>query len=246
MRRDDQGAPVVPMPKQPTSEPQDCDPIRVVIAEDAYLVREALTRILTSAATVELAGSYGDRDSLLRAVRELQPDAVVTDIRMPPTGTDEGIQVARKLRESDPQIGIVVLSQYADPSYMLALLESGSAGRAYLLKERISDAGQLVSAIEAVASGGSVIDPLVVESLVRARTNAAKSPLSELTAREHDVLAEIAQGKSNGAIASSLYLTKRAVEKHVNSIFMKLDLGSTDDVSRRVRATLIFLASDDQ
>jgi DNA-binding NarL/FixJ family response regulator len=179
-------------------------------------------------------------------VRELRPDAVVTDIRMPPTGTDEGIQVARELRESDPQIGIVVLSQYADPSYMLALLESGSAGRAYLLKERISDAGQLVSAIEAVAAGGSVIDPLVVESLVRARTNAAKSPLSELTAREHDVLAEIAQGKSNGAIAGSLYLTKRAVEKHVNSIFMKLDLGNTDDVSRRVKATLIFLAADDQ
>ncbi len=228
------------------SEAQDCDPIRVVIAEDAYLVREALTRLLASAATVEVAGSYGDRDSLLRAVRELQPDAVVTDIRMPPTGTDEGIQVARELRESDPQIGIVVLSQYADPSYMLALLESGSAGRAYLLKERISDAGQLVSAIEAVASGGSVIDPLVVESLVRARTNAAKSPLSELTAREHDVLAEIAQGKSNGAIAGSLYLTKRAVEKHVNSIFMKLDLGNTDDVSRRVKATLIFLAADDQ
>jgi DNA-binding NarL/FixJ family response regulator len=234
------------MHEQATSEAQRGDPIRVVIAEDAYLVREALMRILASAGTVEVAGSYGDRDSLLRAVRELRPDAIVTDIRMPPTGTDEGIQVARELRESDPQIGIVVLSQYADPSYMLALLESGSAGRAYLLKERISDAGQLVSAIEAVASGGSVIDPLVVESLVRARTNAATSPLSELTVREHDVLSEIAQGKSNGAIADSLYLTKRAVEKHVNSIFMKLDLGKSDDVSRRVKAALIFLAAEDQ
>jgi DNA-binding NarL/FixJ family response regulator len=233
------------MTEQATTEPEDSDPIRVVIAEDAYLVREALTRILASAARVEVAGSYGDRDSLMRAIPVLQPDAIVTDIRMPPTGTDEGIQIARQLRESEPQIGIVVLSQYADPSYMLALLESGSAGRAYLLKERISDAGQLVAAIEAVASGGSVIDPLVVESLVRVRTNAVNSPLSELTARERDVLAEIAQGKSNGAIADSLYLTKRAVEKHVNSIFMKLDLGTNDDVSRRVKAALIFLAAED-
>ena len=246
MGRDDRTGADVLMREQATSDARVCNPIRVVIAEDAYLVREALTRILASAGTVEVAGSYGDRDSLLRAVRELQPDAIVTDIRMPPTGTDEGIQVARELRESDPEIGIVVLSQYADPSYMLALLESGSAGRAYLLKERISDAGQLVSAIETVASGGSVIDPLVVESLVRARTSAAISPLSELTARENDVLAEIAQGKSNGAIAESLYLTKRAVEKHVNSIFMKLSLGKTDDVSRRVKAALIFLAAEDQ
>jgi DNA-binding NarL/FixJ family response regulator len=232
------------MPEQVTREAEARDPIRVVIAEDAYLVREALTRILASAARVEVAGSYGDRDSLMRAIPALQPDAVVTDIRMPPTGTDEGIQIARELRESDPQIGIVVLSQYADPGYMLSLLESGTAGRAYLLKERISDAGQLVAAIEAVASGGSVIDPLVVESLVRARTNAVNSPLAELTARERDVLAEIAQGKSNGAIADSLYLTKRAVEKHVNSIFMKLDLGTDGDVSRRVKAALIFLAAD--
>ncbi len=235
---------VLSMREQVTSEPEACDPIKVVIAEDAYLVREALTRILGSAGRVEVAGSYGDRDSLMRAIPELQPDAIVTDIRMPPTGTDEGIQIARELRVSDPQIGIVVLSQYADPSYMLALFESGSAGRAYLLKERISDAGQLIAAIEAVAAGGSVIDPLVVESLVRARTNAVNSPLSELTARERDVLAEIAQGKSNGAIADSLYLTKRAVEKHVNSIFMKLDLGTNDDVSRRVKAALIFLAAE--
>jgi DNA-binding NarL/FixJ family response regulator len=219
-------------------------PTRVVIAEDAYLVREALTQILDSVESVEVVRSCGDRDSLLEAIREARPDAIVTDIRMPPTGTDEGIQVARALRETNPEIGVVVLSQYADPSYMLALLEAGSAGRAYLLKERLTDAHQLVSAIESVVSGESVIDPVVVESLVRARTTTTLSPLSQLTPREHDVLAEIAQGKSNAAIAESLFLTKRAVEKHVNAIFMKLELGSPDSVSRRVKAALMFLASE--
>jgi DNA-binding NarL/FixJ family response regulator len=169
---------------------------------------------------------------------------VLTDIRMPPTGTDEGIQVARLLRETDPQIGVVVLSQFADPRYVLELLEAGSAGRAYLLKERVSDTTQLVAAIEAVAAGGSVIDPTLVELLVRARSRSESSPLAALTRREHDVLSELAQGKSNAAIATSLYLTKRAVEKHVNSIFMKLELGSPDDVSRRVKAALLFLADE--
>jgi DNA-binding NarL/FixJ family response regulator len=217
-------------------------PVRLVIGEDAYLIREALTDILDKVDGIEVVRSCEDRDALVAAIGEEHPDAVLTDIRMPPTGTDEGIQVARLLRETDPQIGVVVLSQFADPSYVLELLEAGSARRAYLLKDRVSDTTQLVNAIEAVVAGGSVIDPIVVELLVRARSRADASPLAMLTPREHDVLSELAQGKSNAGIAGSLFLTKRAVEKHVNSIFMKLELGSPDDVSRRVKAALLFLA----
>jgi DNA-binding NarL/FixJ family response regulator len=161
---------------------------------------------------------------------------------MPPTGTDEGIRAAALLRRTHPQIGVVVLSQHDDPSYALALLESGSDGRAYLLKDRVHDRAQLASAIQQVALGGSVIDPKIVEALLRARSRGDTSPLSELTARERDVLAEIATGKSNSAIAESLVLTKRAVEKHINAIFMKLGLAQADDVSKRVKATLLFLA----
>jgi len=161
---------------------------------------------------------------------------------MPPTHTDEGIRAAAELRESHPDVGVVVLSQHDDPAYVLALLESGSAGRAYLLKERIHDRLQLTAAVEAVAAGGSVIDPKVVEVLVTARTRAERSPLAELTERETEVLAEIAQGRSNAAIADSLVLTKRAVEKHIHSIFMKLNLAYEEDVSKRVKAALLFLA----
>jgi len=217
--------------------------IRVVIGEDTFLMREALERIMSRLDHIEAVAFCGDRDSLTAAIERERPDAVLTDIRMPPTGTDEGIQIARALRVSDPDIGVVILSQFADPSYVLAFLDSGSARRAYLLKERVSDPNQLVAAIEAVVAGGSVIDPKVVEVLVRARTVGARSPLSVLTRREHDVLAELAQGKSNAAIAESLVLTKRAVEKHINAIFTKLELDSPDDVSRRVKAALLFLAS---
>jgi DNA-binding NarL/FixJ family response regulator len=216
--------------------------IKVVIAEDAFLVREAVEQVLARIEAIEVVRTCEDRDSLLRAVAEEHPDVVITDIRMPPTGTDEGLQVAHALRESDPEIGVVVLSQFAEPGYLLALLKSGAAGRAYLLKERIRDADQLVAAVRAVAAGRSMIDPQVVDMLVRARSRTAGSPLSELTPREHEVLAELAQGKSNAAIADSLVVTKRAVEKHINAIFMKLDLSSADDVSQRVKATLIFLA----
>jgi DNA-binding NarL/FixJ family response regulator len=167
---------------------------------------------------------------------------VLTDIRMPPSNTDEGIRLADQLRERRPGTGVVVLSQYAEPPYVLALLEHGSDRRGYLLKERIHDRGQLVSAIDAVAQGGSVIDPKIVEVLVAGKARAARSPLAELTPRERDVLAEMAAGKSNKAIAESLVLTKRAVEKHVNSIFMKLGLAESEDVSKRVKATLMFLA----
>jgi len=217
--------------------------IRLVIGEDTFLMREALERIVSGFDHIDAVAFCGDRDSLTAAIQRERPDAVLTDIRMPPTGTDEGIQVARALRVSDPDIGVVILSQFADPSYVLAFLDAGSARRAYLLKERVSDPHQLVAAIEAVVAGGSVIDPKVVEVLVHARSAGARSPLSALTRREHDVLAELAQGKSNAAIAESLVLTKRAVEKHINAIFTKLELESPDDVSRRVKATLLFLAS---
>jgi DNA-binding NarL/FixJ family response regulator len=214
----------------------------VVIADDAYLVREALQQILGRIDNVEVVRVCEDFDCTLAAVDRLSPDVVLTDIRMPPTGTDEGIRLARSLRETHPDVGFVVLSQYAQPGYALALLESGSAGRAYLLKERVGDPGQLVSAIEAVASGGSMVDPKIVEVLVQREAQVAASPLASLTPREREVLGALAEGKSNAAIAESLVLTKRAVEKHINSIFAKLQLSEADDVSRRVKAALIFLA----
>ena len=214
-----------------------------MVGEDTFLMREALERIMSGFEYIEPVAFCGDRASLSDAIQRERPDAVLTDIRMPPTGTDEGIQIARELRVSDPDIGVVILSQFVDPSYVLAFLDSGSARRAYLLKERISEPQQLVAAIDAVVAGGSVIDPKVVEVLVQARSAGARSPLGALTRREHDVLSELAQGKSNAAIAKSLVLTKRAVEKHINAIFTKLELDNPDDVSRRVKATLMFLAS---
>jgi DNA-binding NarL/FixJ family response regulator len=220
--------------------------LRVIVAEDSLIVREGLQQLLASSPGIEVTASCGDVESLLEAVRGHRPDVVLTDIRMPPTGTDEGIRVAARLRESHPEIGVVVLSQYADPRYVLSLLESGSDRRGYLLKERVHNRGELVSAIDTVARGGSVIDPKIVEVLVAAKARAERSPLSELTPREYEVLAEIAQGRSNTAIADSLVLTKRAVEKHINSIFMKLGLAGADDVSKRVKATLLFLAEADE
>jgi len=216
--------------------------IKVALADDSLIVREGIQQLLDTQPGVEVVAACGDPDSLIEAVEAAQPDVVVTDIRMPPSNTDEGIRIAHKLRDSHPHIGVVVLSQFADASYALALLDSGSDGRAYLLKERVRDRSQLMSAISAVAEGGSVIDPKIVEGLVAARARASSSPLSELTPREHEVLAEIAQGKSNTAIADSLVLTKRAVEKHINSIFLKLNLSEAQDLSKRVKATLMFLA----
>jgi|SRR5947209_7821386 len=217
--------------------------IRVVIGEDSYLIREALEKIVSTFDHIDAVAFCDDQDSLMAAIEQERPDAVLTDIRMPPTGVDEGIQVARDLAVEYPEIGVVLLSQFVEPSYVLAFFESGTAGRAYLLKERLGDAGQLATAIEAVVSGGSAIDPKVVEVLVRARSSGMRAPLGALTQREQEVLAEIAKGKSNAAIAQELVLTKRAVEKHINSIFTKLELESPDDVSRRVMAVLLFLAS---
>jgi len=217
--------------------------IRLVLAEDNYLVREGLARLLESQEGLELVATCGDLDELLATVEAEKPDVVVTDIRMPPTGTDEGVRAANELRSRAPGIGVVVLSQYVEPGYALALLEHGSEGRAYLLKERVSDIGQLRQAIDDVARGGSVIDPKVVEVLVEARTRGHESPLRFLTPREREVLAEMAAGKSNAAIAESLVLTKRAVEKHVGAIFQKLLLEDDEVVSRRVTAVLLYLAS---
>lgn len=218
--------------------------IRVVIADDAFLAREAIEQVLTQADDVEVVGVCEDGLTLMAEVEEKQPQAVVTDIRMPPTGTDEGIRVARALRDSAPDVGVVVLSQFVEPNYALALLEEGSARRAYLLKERVHAGAQLIDAIKAVVDGDSVIDPKVVEALVEARARHEASHLSELTPREMEVLAEIAKGKSNAAIADDLFLTKRAVEKHINSIFMKLELPDAHDVSRRVKAALVYLAGE--
>ena len=216
--------------------------IRVAVADDSYLVREALTHVLDAATGVEVIAACDDVDSLRRVIVADQPDVVVTDIRMPPSDSDEGLRVAAELRQTHPRIGVVVLSQYSDPQYGLALLDSGSDGRAYLLKERIRHRGQLVSAIETVAQGGSMIDAKVVEGLIDARRRAERSPLTELTHRELEILAFVARGHSNQAIADELVLTKRAVEKHINAIFLKLNLTEAQDVSRRVKAALIYLA----
>ena len=215
---------------------------RVVVADDSYLIREALVQLLAEDGEVDVVAACGDYDATLAAVKAERPDVVVTDIRMPPSQTDEGIRVAQALHELSPETGVVVLSQYSDPQYALLLLEHGSAGRAYLLKERVHDRAELASAVAEVAQGGSVIDPKIIDVLVAARTRAEESPLAELTPREREILAEIAAGKSNAAIAESLVLTKRAVEKHINSIFLKLGLSQSQDASKRVKATLMFLA----
>jgi DNA-binding NarL/FixJ family response regulator len=219
--------------------------IRVIAADDSYLIRESLTMLLATMPELELVSMCSDGKELEAAVSAQHPDVVITDIRMPPWTCDEGIRVAARLRETNPEIGVLVLSQYAEPAYALSLLASGSDGRAYLLKERVHDKAELIHAIQAVARGESVIDPKVVDVLIQARRNMESSPLSELTPRERELLAEIAEGKSNAAIAESLVLTKRAVEKHVNSIFAKLNLPESQDVSRRVKATLMYLAESE-
>ena len=219
--------------------------IRLVLADDHLLTREGVQRLLETRPDVEVAAACDSLDSLLTAVKAERPDVVITDIRMPPGNTDEGIQAAARLRESDPGIGVVVLSQYANPSYALALLESGSAGRAYLLKERVQDVDELVSAIRAVADGGSVIDPKVVEALVAGNARGEESRLNQLTPRERDVLREMAEGKSNAGIGESLFLAERSVEKVIHSIFQKLGLSWEASVHKRVKAVILYLAESD-
>ena len=218
--------------------------IRVVVAEDHALLREGLHQLIDREADMEVVGTAADEAELLALVDTAEPNVIVTDIRMPPTGTDEGIRVATSLGESRPEIGVVVLSQFASPAYAVALLERGSSGRAYLLKESVSEVDELVSAIRVVAGGGSVIDPRVIDSLVDARRPHAVKALERLTPRESEVLAEMAQGKSNSAIGTALVLSERAVEKHINSIFSKLGLTEEPQLNRRVKAVLMLLGAE--
>jgi len=219
--------------------------VRVVFAEDNYLVREGTAALLQTADEVELIGTASGLDELLTAVQELKPEVVLTDIRMPPTNTTEGIDAARRIRADHPDIGVVVLSQFAEEAYAYELLKDGAAGLGYLLKERVANLEELVRAINEVAKGGSVLDPKVVEALVSAKDRMAHSPLAQLTDREREVLENMAQGKNNASIAKSLFLTERAVEKHINSLFHKLGLSEEIDVHRRVKAVLAFLRESD-
>jgi DNA-binding NarL/FixJ family response regulator len=217
--------------------------IRVVVGEDSFLVREGIASVLGSLEGIELVETAADLDGLRASVERSAPDVVVADIRMPPTNSDEGIRFADELRSSHPEIGVVILSMHAEPRYATALLEGGSDRRAYLLKERLRDGNELSHALHAVAEGRSVIDPEVVEKLVAAHERRT-SRLDALTPREFEILGLIAQGRSNSWIASNLTITKRAVERHINAIFLKLELGEPEDVNRRVRATLLYLSGD--
>jgi DNA-binding NarL/FixJ family response regulator len=219
--------------------------VRVVIADDSALIRRGLEAMLSGRQDLEFAGAGSDGEELDELVATAQPDVVVTDLRMPPSGGREGIRIATRLRRSHPQIGVVVLSQYVEPEFAIELMSDGSSRRAYLLKDRVADAPELVRAIHAVNEGGSVVDPAVVEALIDAQQRKQSSPLAALTEREREVLSLIAEGASNASIAESLVLTKRAVEKHVNSIFAKLRLTEAEDVSRRVKAALLFLADEE-
>lgn len=216
--------------------------LRLVLAEDNLLAREGLRSLLGAEPDLSVVAVCGDYDELVAAVDELNPDVVLTDIRMPPTGTDEGVRAAARFRRTHPSTGVVVLSQYDDPEFALALLKEGSRGRAYLLKERMSDPAELVAAVTAVAAGGSAVDPKIIDVLVRGRR--PSSALAQLTPRERDVLAAMATGKDNTAIAAALFLTPRAVAKHINGIFAKLQLNEEAEVHRRVKAVLLYLAAN--
>jgi DNA-binding NarL/FixJ family response regulator len=217
-------------------------PIRVVLADDAYLVRVALKHLFEGVSAIKIVGECEDARAVVGVVDEQRADLLITDIRMPPSAEDEGIRLAARLRETHPALGVIVLSTFAEVGYALKLFQSGSDGRGYLLKDRIRDRRQVLEAVRTVANGGSVIDSTIVADLVSSRTAMRRSRLDKLTPREVETLALVAEGQSNSAIAESLVLTKRAVEKHVNAIFAKLDLGDPDHVSRRVKAALLYLA----
>jgi len=218
--------------------------LSLVLAEDSFIVREGVRMLLEQAGGYDLVALCENYDELMAAVETHQPDVVITDIRMPPSRTDEGIRAAREIRRLHPSTGVIVLSQYVEPNYALNLFAEGSAGLAYLLKERLGDIDKLLGAIEQVRNGQSVIDPQVVDVLVQARTAHKQSKLHRLTERELEVLAEVAKGMSNAGIGETLYLSERAVEKHINSIFTKLDLPPEAETNRRVRAVLIYLADE--
>jgi DNA-binding NarL/FixJ family response regulator len=216
--------------------------LRVVIADDHYLVREGVRQLLETSEEVSVVSTAGDVDGLVAAVEEHQPDVVVTDIRMPPSHTTEGVEAAHRLRAERPDLGVVVLSNHAEAGYALDLFRDGTAGRAYLLKDRVGDRDQLLTAIRAVAAGSSVIDPVIVEGLLKRHSRQVESPVGRLTERERDVLEAMAGGLSNSAIARRLHLSVSAVEKNINAIFTKLDLGDEPSLHRRVGAVLAYLA----
>ena len=215
--------------------------LRVVLADDNYLVREGITALLAEVEEIELVDSVGDPQSLLKSVREHQPDAVLTDIRMPPTHTTEGIDAAKQIRAEHPSIGVVVLSQYVEEEYALALLSDGVAGLGYLLKERVSDVTELVRALDDVARGGSALDPKIVEGLMLRRPDEASSPLRGLTEKELAVLEQMATGRTNASIAQTLYMSERSVEKHISAVFLKLGLDDEGESNRRVMAVLAYV-----
>lgn len=215
--------------------------LRIVLAEDNLLMREGIRSVLALDDDLSLVATAADYDGLLAAVDEHHPDVAITDIRMPPNQTDEGIRAANQLRESHPDLGVVVLSQYVEPEYAIRLFDRGSSGRAYLLKERIGEPNELHSAIRRVHEGGSVIDPKVVETLIAARSADQPTVLDRLTERELEVLAHMAQGESNAGIGDALFISPRSVEKHINAIFTKLDLIQEPESHRRVRAVLMYL-----
>ena len=216
--------------------------IRVVLGEDNYLAREGIVRVLEAIDQIELVATCRDLETLRATIAEVRPDVLLTDIRMPPSFTDEGIRIADELRTTHPEIGVVVLSQHTDPLYAIALFEKGADRRAYLLKERIKDGDELGRAVREVTAGGSVVDPRIVETLLAVHARSDGSPLDELTPRELEILSLIAEGRSNTAIAALLVVTKRAVERHINAIFRKLHLEESEDISRRVKAALFYLA----
>ncbi len=220
-------------------------PLRVVIAEDNYLVREGTVRLLEMTGEIDVVAAVGSAPELLAAVDRLAPDAVITDIRMPPGHGTEGIDAAHALRAAHPRLGVVILSQYSDPSYATRLLKDGAAGLAYLLKDRIGDYESLLRALREVIAGRSVIDPDVVVALVGVSRRASASPISRLTPRELEVLSAMAEGKTNAALAESLHLSESAVEKYINAIFAKLDLPPEAAVHRRVTAVLTYLRAAD-
>jgi DNA-binding NarL/FixJ family response regulator len=213
--------------------------LRVVFADDNYLAREGVSALLAEGEGIEVVGTATDLDSLMRSVAEIRPDVVLTDIRMPPTQTNEGIVAAKRIRVEHPGVGVVVLSQYVEEDYAFSLLSEGAAGVGYLLKERVGDLDELARALHEVARGGSVLDPLVVEALLARRGTDA--PLLGLTERERAVLHEMATGRNNASIAKTLFLSDRAVEKHIGSVFQKLGLVDEHEVSRRVVAVLAYL-----
>jgi len=219
--------------------------IRLLLADDSYLVREGVSRLLDGSSEIEVVAAVEDLPGLLEAAAIHAPDVVLTDVRMPPEYADEGIRAAAQLREDFPQLGVVVLSQYVDAGLAVALFEHGSAGRAYLLKDRLADIDELVSAIRAVADGGSVVDSVVVETLVAAQMRAANSPLADLTSREREVLAEMAKGKNNAAIAAAMGIAERSIEKYIHTIFVKLGLAWEADTHRRVKAVVLYLADQE-